>query len=145
MLTLILDTASPQPFTPFRLQHSLALAQLVSCHAPLFSFTHLAVMNIRALHAGNYRLKYHVEIKWLNLSTLLLSSLHNDCYIEHLADEYKASGPRYSESNSSMVWHTTSLPLPHIRLSNDELALGSDSSRQDRGWFVKGDASLRQA
>lgn len=114
MLTLILDTASPQPFTPFRLQHSLALAQLVSCHAPLFSFTHLAVMNIRALHAGNYRLKYHVEIKWLNLSTLLLSSLHNDCSIEHLADEYKASGPRYPESNSSMVWHTTSLPLSLI-------------------------------
>ncbi len=34
-------------------------------------------MNIRALHAGNYRLNYNVEIKWLFLSSILFIKLYD--------------------------------------------------------------------
>jgi len=45
---------------------------------------------------------------------------------------------RYSTYFSSdiLILHT---------LSKDDTALGSDSTWQDRGWFMKGDAILRQA
>jgi hypothetical protein len=47
---------------------------------------------------------------------------------------------------AKQVWLDNSLTsIRCAQLSKDESALGSDSTRQDRDWFVTGDASLWQA
>lgn len=66
----------------------------------------------------------------------------SDSSLEHLADHDKVTGPHPTLKGTAYYLNSLS---PHTHLSNDELALGSDSSRQDRGWFMTGDASLRQA